>query len=126
MLLTSITGQPVRALSDYAKAEPLYRQALEIRKQTLGEKHPAYAESLNTLAVLYMARATTPRPAALAKALEIRKQALGENSPWYAESLNDLAWVYKHRGDYAKAEPLMRQALEIRKQTLGEKHPHYV
>ena len=27
-------------MGDYAKAEPLYRQALEIRKRVLGENHP--------------------------------------------------------------------------------------
>ena len=40
-------------MGDYAKAEPLFRQALEIRKQALGENHPDYANSLNNLAVLY-------------------------------------------------------------------------
>ena len=40
-------------MGDYARAEPLYRQALEIRKQALGEKHPDYAASLNNLAGLY-------------------------------------------------------------------------
>jgi len=33
----------------------LYRQALEIRKETLGEKHPHYAGSLNNLASFYEA-----------------------------------------------------------------------
>ena len=27
-------------MGDYAKAEPLYRQALEIHKRALGENHP--------------------------------------------------------------------------------------
>ena len=40
-------------MGDYAKAEPLFRQALEIRKRALGENHPDYASSLNNLAVLY-------------------------------------------------------------------------
>ena len=40
---------------DYAKAEPLLQQALEIRKQTLGDKHPDYAHSLYDLARLYVA-----------------------------------------------------------------------
>ena len=37
----------------YDRAEPLYRQALEIRKKALGEGHPDYAPSLNNLAALY-------------------------------------------------------------------------
>ena len=39
----------------YDRAEPLYRQALEIRKKVLGEEHPDYATSLNNLAELYCA-----------------------------------------------------------------------
>ena len=31
----------------YAAAEPLYRKALEIRRRTLGEAHPDFAENLN-------------------------------------------------------------------------------
>ncbi len=40
-------------MGDYAAAEPLYRQALEIRRMALGEDHPDYAASLNNLAGLY-------------------------------------------------------------------------
>lgn len=40
-------------MADYAKAEPLYRQALEIRKKVLGENHPDTAGSLHNLAFLY-------------------------------------------------------------------------
>jgi CHAT domain-containing protein len=53
----------------YAKAEPLYRQAIEIRKNALGEDHPDYATSLNNLAVLY---AATNRPD---EALGLMKEA---------------------------------------------------
>ena len=44
-----------QAMGDYAKAEPLFRQALEINKRALGENHPDYATSLNNLAALYQA-----------------------------------------------------------------------
>ena len=33
------------AMGDYARAEPLYRQALAIRKKALGEDHPDYARA---------------------------------------------------------------------------------
>ena len=45
------------AQGDYACAsEPLYRQALEIERKTLGENHPIYATQLNNLALLYLAQ----------------------------------------------------------------------
>ena len=39
----------------HAEAEPLYLQAMEIRRTALGEQHPDYATSLNNLAALYVA-----------------------------------------------------------------------
>jgi len=41
-------------VGDYAKAEPLFLQTLEIQKQTLGEKHPGLAVSLLSVARLYV------------------------------------------------------------------------
>ena len=42
-------------MGDYAKAEPLYEEALEIRRKVLGREHPDTAISLNNLASLYQA-----------------------------------------------------------------------
>ena len=115
-----------RAMGAYDRAEPLFRQALEIRKKALGEEHPDYATSLNNLAALYRAMGAYARAEPLYRqALEIRKKALGEEHPDYATSLNNLAELYHAMGAYDRAEPLYRQALEIRKKALGEEHPDY-
>ena len=62
------------AMGAYGRAEPLYRQALEITKKALGEEHPDYALSLNNLAGLYQA---TNRPqqalTTLGRALEVEQ-----------------------------------------------------
>ncbi len=109
-----------------AKALPLLQEALEIRKEALGEKHPAYATSLNNLALLY--REMGDHKAALPlyqKALEIHKQVLGEKHPDYATSLNNLAILYRDTGDARSALPLYEKALKITRQALGEKHPDH-
>ena len=49
------------ARRDYARAEPLYVNALEIRKEHLGENHRDYAASLNSLATLYRSRGDSAR-----------------------------------------------------------------
>ena len=36
----------------YSEAEPLYTQALALRRRILGEEHPDVANSLNNLAVI--------------------------------------------------------------------------
>ena len=115
-----------RSQGNYAKAEPLYLQALETNKQVLGEMHPHIAVCLNNLALLYHLQGEYQKAEPLfCRALEITKQTLGEKHPDYATTLNNLAVLYKDLGDYARAEQLFRQAGEIRKQTLGEKHSAY-
>ena len=113
-------------MGDYAKAEPLYRQALEINKDNFGEEHPTVARSLNNLALLYQTMGNYDKAEPLLRqSLDIYKNILGENHPDYATLLNNLASLYHDKGDYAKAEPLFKQALEIGKEVLGENHPDY-
>ena len=42
----------------YDDAEPLYKRALAIRKETLGPQHPQVAASLNNLALLLQTQVT--------------------------------------------------------------------
>jgi CHAT domain-containing protein/Tfp pilus assembly protein PilF len=110
----------------YAHAEPLCRQALEIRKAALGEAHPDYAASLNNLAGIYWAQGNYARAEPLYRqASDILKKLLGENHPDYAQSLTGLAHLYQDQGDYGRAEPVYRQALDIRKKVFGDNRPEY-
>jgi Flp pilus assembly protein TadD len=108
----------------YGDAEPLFLEALAMRKQLLGEAHPDVATSLNNLALLYkfQGRYGDAEPLFL-EALAMRKQLLGEAHPDVAASLNNLALLYNFQGRYGDAEPLFLNALAMRKQLLGEAHP---
>jgi len=44
-----------KAMGNYTTADTLYLEAMNIRKEVLGEKHPLYANSLFYLASLYQA-----------------------------------------------------------------------
>jgi tetratricopeptide (TPR) repeat protein len=111
-------------MGDHAAAVPLKRLALEIRRAALGEHHPDYANSLNSLASLYLAMGDHAAALPLFhQALEIRRTALGEHHPDYATSLHNLAALYLAMGDHAAALPLYRQAVEITRTALGENHP---
>ena len=75
------------SMGEYAKAEPLYRQAMEIHKKVLGEEHPDYATSLDNLSSLYygMGEYSQAEPL-LRQALAIRKKVLGEEHLTSAEA----------------------------------------
>jgi len=113
-------------MGNYAKAEPLYIEAMNIRKEVLGDKHPSYATSLNNLALLYnnMGNYAKAEPLYI-EAMKIDKEVLGDKHPSYALSLNNLAALYDDMGNYAKAVPLSLEAIKIYKEVLGDKHPSY-
>jgi CHAT domain-containing protein/tetratricopeptide (TPR) repeat protein len=48
---------------------------------------------------------------------------LGEEHPHVATSLNNLGRLLLAQGNYAGAEPLLREALAMRSKLLGEEHP---
>jgi tetratricopeptide (TPR) repeat protein len=123
-----LNGQAVQSYQqgNTQAALRLAQQALEIRKEVVGERHPDYAQSLNNLAFLFKSQGEYAKAEPLyRRALDIAEQVLGERHPHYATSLDNLAALYKAQGEYARAEPLLRRALEIRKQALGERHPDY-
>ena len=114
------------ARGDHARAEPLLRQALEIRKRALGASHPGYAATLGDMADLELARGHYASAEPLYReALEIRKRSQGTSHPGYATALSGLGRLSAARGDYAGAGPLYREALEVRRKAQGASHPGY-
>ena len=110
----------------YADAVGLAQQVIAIRRDLLGKDHPAYARSLNSLAMLYEALGDYAKALPLhEEARAIRKKALGPDHPDYATGLNNLAALYRAMGDYPKALPLLKEASAILKKTRGPNHPDY-
>jgi tetratricopeptide (TPR) repeat protein len=125
-LVRGAAVESAASMTDYLAAEPLFREAMEIRRRALGEEHPDYAASLHNLAVLYQAMGKHQAADPLSrKAIEIERRTLGEEHPTYAQSLRVLAGLYLDEGDYAAAEPLCRAALGILHKSLGEDHPQF-
>ena len=128
-LLASNCNQQARLyeeLTKYFLAEPLYIQALDIRKKVVGEKHPDYAQSLNNLAGVYekMNQYEKAEPLYL-QAKEIWKTSLGEESRDYLICLNNLGSLYNSMGQYKKAEYYHISSGEIRKKVFGQNSPDY-
>ncbi|MDF5712167.1 MAG: tetratricopeptide repeat protein, partial [Nostoc sp. S4] len=78
----------------YSEAEPIYIQALALRRKLLGEEHPSVALSLNNLAALYKSqgRYSEAEPIYI-QALDIFERRLGVNHPntvTVRENLADL------------------------------------
>ncbi len=123
-LLLNNLGRVYTLLSEYDKSESLYKKALKIREEVLGENHLDTATSYNNLASLYKSKGAYAEAELLfEKALKIREEVLGKNHPDTAESYNSLAGLYYLKREYNKAEPLYKKALKIREEVLGMNHP---
>ena len=85
------SGFLYNAAEDYAKAEPVLLQALDLRKSMLGEDHPDYATGLNNLGFAYAGRGEYAEAAsAHRQALAVRRSILGEKHPDCTASANNL------------------------------------
>ena len=77
-LLCQRLAELYQAAGNQARAEPLFRQVLAVRRQALGERHLLVAKSSQQLAQFY---ATTPEPARLALHAAERR-AIVDDDPW--------------------------------------------
>jgi len=107
-----------------ADAERLYRGALALNREVLGDDHLDVAKSRENLAGLLRVQAKYDEAESLYReALALRMKRQGESHLDVAENLHDIAQVLHDTGRYAEAEPLFRRALSTRRAGLGEDHP---
>ncbi|MFN5592168.1 MAG: tetratricopeptide repeat protein, partial [Aphanizomenon sp.] len=108
----------------YSEAEPLYLDALEMRRRLFTGDHPNVATSLNNLAGLYDSQGKYSEAELLyLDALEMRRRLFTGDHPDVATSLNNLAFLYNNQGRYSEAEPLYLDALEMRRRLFTGDHP---
>ncbi len=119
-------AETLKAAGLYDEAEPLFRESLEITRETLGSRHPETAIRLSNLADLLRTKGQYEEAEPLHReALEITRETLGVRHPATAIRLNNLAELLCATDRHDEAEPLYREALEIGRQTLGDRHPDY-
>jgi CHAT domain-containing protein/Tfp pilus assembly protein PilF len=105
-------------------AEPLFKDALAMRKRLFKSDHPDIAASLNGLAHLYRAQGKLRDAEPLyADALAMNKRLFTGDNVRVAPSMNNLASVYKELGKLAEAEPLNIEALAMYRRLFKGDHP---
>lgn len=107
-------------------SEKYLKEAATLRKQNLGEKHLDYANTLNSLAILYRSLGKYSLSEQMYReSADIRKTALGPNHPEYLITLNNWAVLNVDMRNYDLAEDLYIKVLAAREKVLGPKHPDY-
>jgi tetratricopeptide (TPR) repeat protein len=108
----------------YADAKLAAQEAVRLRKEALGPKHPDTATSLDDLgAVLLVTDDAAGGEALMREALAIRREVLGPSDPQLAVSLNNLGFVLHEKRHLEQAEAMFREALDIDRRRLGNEHP---
>jgi CHAT domain-containing protein/tetratricopeptide (TPR) repeat protein len=112
-----------RQKGKYDEAVPPAERALAITESVLGADHPAVADALHMLAVLFDDTHDYGKAEPLnQRALAIREKALGPDHPDVARSLFNLAWLAKVKQDFSAAESLYRRTQEVQERALGAEH----
>jgi CHAT domain-containing protein/tetratricopeptide (TPR) repeat protein len=105
----------------HADAARKSKEAMDIRSEILGVKHPYTLRSLINVAEASV-DAHSPEAFDHAKRVEEQtREVFGEDSPDHASGMSVLGRVYVARGELGRALPLMEQALAVRLQCLGNR-----
>ena len=114
----------IRLHSDYARAEPYFREALAVRQRKLHPDDPLIGRSLSNLGeCLYWEGKNPEAESLLRQALQMqRNRGLDED---IATSDNYLALVLQRKGDFHEASLLLRDAVAINAKISGTDSPDY-
>lgn len=106
------------------EAERTLEDAVSIRKEALGDRHPGVADALVDLAVVAAGQGRMGDATRLnEEALAIYETRVDPQHPHVATILHNLGLNWTERGEYARALPAQTRALEIRRHALGQEHP---
>jgi CHAT domain-containing protein/Tfp pilus assembly protein PilF len=121
------TAQTV--LGDFSKAECLYREAIDVFRETASEESVQLGLGICILnfAKFYLTTAQYDKAEQLFHdAAPILEIAVGKNHFLVAQNLGNLATLYQSMGNFKAGEPLFRQALDIARITYGQDSEYYV
>ena len=99
----------------YEQAEPLLREALEIRRRHRGDRDPETATFLinwSTM-VLHSRHDAASAEALMREALAIQRKFYGNDHPEVVDTLNRLSRILKSRNDMTGSEECTRESEAI-------------
>ena len=105
-------------LKNYEGAREFLEQALDLKKEVLGELHSSVARTYNSLGiVLRHLKMPDQALAYIKKGVEIR-ESLGERSPGLARSYNNMGYTLLKHGSPEEALIYQRKALDLKEELL--------
>lgn len=116
-------GNLLRQLDD-ERAEEILREVLEVRRASLGPRHPDVASSARILGSLLRDAGRYEESEALyLEALDIRRGVYGPDHAEVAGVLNSYATMLSRKGDEAEAARMYRDFIRTMERVHGGPHP---
>ena len=116
--------EPSVTQKKFEQAEPLFRRALAVREEALGQDHRDVGKSLENLMFLYVDwRRWTEADVAAQRAVSFYERQAGPEDPLVGHLLEGLAGIYLYQGRLAEAEPVVQRSISIMEKALGPNHP---
>ncbi len=116
-------AQSLGAQGKQAAAEPIAREALDIRRSHLGNDHVVVARSLAHVANIVRFHDPSTAETLAGAALEQRRRWLGDDNAETGESFAISASIKAQQGRPTEAETLYRQAVDSYAAGLSSTHP---
>ncbi|CAH0058006.1 unnamed protein product [Clonostachys solani] len=111
-------------LGNYKGAEPMYREALDLRKKILGLQDPATLNSLNNFASILDIQGKCQEAEEIHRqTLDARMKILGPQHPSTLTSMNNLASTLECQGKYKEAAEIIRKTVQVCTDVFGPEHP---
>lgn len=105
------------------RAATLYRAALDIDRQSLGNDHPHVGMHLQNLAVALQEQGKLEEAAPLyEESMQILQRVLGERHPQTIDAVSNYGRFLHRRGELARAEEVLSKVVELDRQARGPRH----
>ena len=118
--MLEVMGAVYEGLGLYPRAELLFKQSVDVRRDVLGPEHPATLSSARQLAWTTSEEGRYAEAEKMSRELiDVDKRVLGPDDRTTLLAESNLAWILELAGRHEEAEKLCRQTLERQQQVLG-------
>ena len=118
-------GMLLQDMGQLEEARPLYEEALQVRRETLGERHPGTLVLINNMGVLLkeMGKLEEAKPL-YEEALQGCRETLGDRHRNTLASISNMGGLLKAMGKLEEARLLLEEAMQGCRAALGDRQPH--
>jgi DNA-binding winged helix-turn-helix (wHTH) protein/tetratricopeptide (TPR) repeat protein len=123
----SVVAEILIGAGEFAEADQLVRDALDLARQVYGDDHVALVAPLGLMSTLRLAQGHVSEAESLCRqTIELAARSRGLHELRTAYWITGLAGILVNRGKYPEAVAEARRAIAILEQIAGTEHPYFV